>query len=159
MYACVARPVKNEEINANPKARESVEVEWARLRAVGKHGCWDEKNPRPKVEVMAEAQKGNRTVHFGKLMELCVEKNYDIPGQSKFKGRVVYRGDCVKDEWGDQAIFKDIAQCPATLEAAKVGDLIACLPGCAGQQGDATQAFPQAEFKGTETWISLPRTR
>ena len=69
-------------------------------------------------------------------------KNHEIAGQSKFKGRVVHRGDAVKDEWGNWAIFKEITQCPATLEGAKVADMISCLPGCWGEQGDATQAFP-----------------
>ena len=43
---------------------------------------------------MAEARRLGKKVHFGKLMELCVEKNHDIPDQAKFKVRVVYRGDC-----------------------------------------------------------------
>ena len=108
---------------------------------------------------MSEARESGRPVHFGKLMELCVEKNSDIPGQGKYKLRVVYRGDCVKDEWGGNAIFKDITQCPAILESAKIADMVSCLPGCTGQQGDANQAFPQALFKGTETWIEIPRSR
>ena len=55
---------------------------------------------------MSEARESGRPVHFGKLMELCVEKNSDIPGQGKYKLRVVYRGDCVEDEWGVNAILK-----------------------------------------------------
>merc|ERR1712198_295248 len=78
-YACVARPVPHAEFVANPKAIEASELEWGRLRAVGRTGCWDETNPR----VMAEARDSGRTVHFGKLMELCVEKTSDIPGQGK----------------------------------------------------------------------------
>ena len=40
-----------------------------------------------------------------------------------------------------------------------MADMVSCLPGCTGQQGDANQAFPQAVFKGIETWIEIPRSR
>ena len=93
-YACVARPVPHAEFVANPKAIEAAELEWGSLRALGKMGCWDELRPRDKAEVMSEARESGRTVHFGKLMELCVEKNSDILGQGKYKVRVVYQGDC-----------------------------------------------------------------
>ena len=158
-YACVARTVSHNEMIRTPAAMEAAEVEWGRLRNVGKHGCWDESKPRDKDELIAEARASDRKIHLGKLMELCVEKNHDIPSQAKFKVRVVYRGDCVKDEWGQAALFRDLTSCPATLEAAKVADLISKLDGCSGEQGDAMQAYPQAEFKGTETWIELPRNR
>ena len=90
-------------------------------------------------------------------MELRVEKNYDIPDQAKFKGRLVFRGGDVKDENNNYAIFKDMASCPATLEASKTVDAYACAPNHAGQQADAQQAYTQAAFKGTETWIFLPK--
>ena len=47
-----------------------------------------------KAEVRSEARESGRRVHFGKLKELCVEKNSDILGQGKYKVRVVYWGDC-----------------------------------------------------------------
>ena len=36
-------------------------------------------------------------------------------------------------------------------------DAYSCVHGNAGQQADAQQAYTQATFKGTETWIFLPR--
>ena len=42
-------------------------------------------------------------------MELCIEKNYDIPDQAKCKLRLVFRGDDVKDEAGQYAMFKDMS--------------------------------------------------
>ena len=93
-YACVARPVSHAEFAANPKAIEAAEIEWGRLRAVGKTGCWDELHPRDKAEVMSEARYSGRTVQFGKLMEICVERNSDTLGQGQYKVRVVHWGDC-----------------------------------------------------------------
>ena len=37
--AAVARPVCKDEFRSNPKAKASVDVEWAKLRAVGDRGC------------------------------------------------------------------------------------------------------------------------
>ena len=142
----------------NPKAEASVQAEWDKLRNAGEKGCWGETAVREHSELMAEIDATpGRKVHFGAVMELCVEKNYDIPDQAKFKGRLVFRGDDVRDETGQHAIFKDMASCPATLEASKMVDAYSCVHGNAGQQADAQQAYTQATFKGTETWIFLPR--
>ena len=146
-YACVARPVPYSEMRTKPAAHKVMQAEWDRLRAVGKHGVWNESAVRPKQEVIDEARLKGKKIQIGQLM-VCVEKNHDIPGQSKYKGRVVYRGDCVKDEWGQLALFKDMASCPATLEAAKIADMISCAPGCKGEQADAQQAYTQALFQG-----------
>ena len=43
-----------------------------------------------------------------------------LDNQSKFKGRVVYRGDCVKDEWGDAAVFKDITNAQRPLRRQRL---------------------------------------
>ena len=83
-HTCVAWPVSHAEFAANPKAIEAAEVEWGRLGAVGKTGCWDELHPRDKAVVMSEARESGKTVHSGKLMEICVEKNSDILGQGKY---------------------------------------------------------------------------
>ena len=64
----------------------------------------------------------------------------------------------MKDQNWDVAMFKELSSAPAALEAAKFGDLIACLPGNSGQMADATQAYTQAYLKGTETWVELPDT-
>ena len=40
--AAVARPVRKDEFRSNPKAKAFVDVEWAKLRAVGDRGCWHE---------------------------------------------------------------------------------------------------------------------
>ena len=140
-YACVARDVPMAERRSNPKAKAALKLEWDRLRKAGGTGCWDEKRVREYDDVVAEVRAQGRKAHFGTIFELCVEKNYDIPGASKFKGRVVYRGNDVKDEKGNVALFKDMASCPATLEGASICDANAFLPGRSSQQADAEQAY------------------
>ena len=60
----VARPVGRKEIETNPTAKASVDAEWAKLR---KRQTWDESKPREKQDVVREAKKDNRTIHFGHI--------------------------------------------------------------------------------------------
>ena len=84
-YACVARDVPHWERRQNPKAEASVAAEWTKLRTAGSKGCWDEAAVREYDDLKAEISTSGRKVHFGYVMELCVEKNYDIPGKQSSK--------------------------------------------------------------------------
>ena len=54
-------------------------------------------------------------------------------------------------------MFQELGSNPATMGASKACDCFAPLVGNAGGQADATAAYTQAELKGTETWVELPR--
>ena len=58
----------------------------------------------------------------------------------KYKGRVVLRGDIVKDDSGSYAVFTEQGSSASQMTAAKVMDIISRLPGCAGQAADAVSA-------------------
>ena len=48
----------------------------------------------------SKEQKRGHPVHFAKLMDFCHLKNAELePKLEKYKGRVVLRGDIVKDEF------------------------------------------------------------
>ena len=50
-------------------------------------------------EVIEEARNKGRKVHFASLLDLCHLKNSELEPQcQKYKGRIVLRGDIVKDE-------------------------------------------------------------
>ena len=51
-----------------------------------------------------------------------------------YKGRVVLRGDIVKDDSGSFAVFTEQGSSAPQMTAAKVMDIISRLPGCAGQE-------------------------
>ena len=51
----------------------------------------------------------------------------------KYKGRVVLRGDIVKDDSGSYAVFTEQGFSASQMTAAKIMDIISRLPGCAGQ--------------------------
>ena len=65
-------------------------------------------------------------MHFGSLMELCHEKHSELPeSQRAYKGRVVFRGDQVRDESGFYAVFSEQGTSASHLAAAKFIDAIA----------------------------------
>ena len=158
-YACVARDVPPSERHL-PGPKEALEQEWQRLRDIGDKGCWDEGDPHEFEELAAKYHNEGRTAHFGRIFEICVEKNSHLPKDDparKYKGRVVYQGNNVTDQYGRAAIFEELSSCPATMAASKACDLVACLPDNDGQQSDAAMAYTQAPFLGTETWVLVPR--
>ena len=58
-----------------------------------------------KKEVIAEARNEGTTVHFASLMDICHLKNSEL--EPKYKGRVVLRGDIVKDDSCSYAVFTE----------------------------------------------------
>ena len=102
---------------------------------------------KSKKEVIKEAQKNNNKVHFASLMDICHLKNAELEPQfQKYKGRVVLRGDIVKDDSGSYAVFTEQGSSASQMTAAKVMDVIARLPGCAGQAPDAISAYTQVKM-------------
>ena len=63
----------------------------------------------------------------------------------KYKGRVVLRGDIVKDDSGSYAVFTGQGSSASQMTAAKVMDIISRLPGCSGQAADAVSVFSQVK--------------
>ena len=160
--ACAARSVTKSEMLTHPKAKAAMQLEWDRLRAQGDHGVWDESKVMEWDEVKRGAIRDKKTVHLGRIFELCFEKHPELPESNKlrkFKGRVVFQGNEVKDQSWNAAVFQEISSCPATMEAAKAADCYGLIEGHIVMQADAEQAYTQALFKGTPTWVSVPRHR
>ena len=111
----------------------------------------------------AEAKAKGANVHFARLFSICPAKHWEIPGKRKWKARTVCQGNNVRDENGLAAMFAGAASSASHIEASKLLDAVAMLPGCAGEQSDAVSAYTQAKLYGdgrigkTETWIELPR--
>ena len=156
--AAVARPVRKDEFRSTPKAKAFVDVEWAKLRAVGDRGC------RPsevqcKRKLLAQHRQKNK-YHWGRVFALCVEKGSELDSTDpnrKFKGRVVFQGNNVKDENYDWALFAELGSSPCTMQAGKIADAIGLLDGNRAEFSDAEAAYTQAKLKGIETFIELPK--
>ena len=82
-----------------------------------------------KPKVKAEPIRKCQTMHFGSLMALYHEKNSQLPPDKRsYKGRVVCRGDTVKDESGNLALFNEQGAGASQMSAAKLLDAIARMP-------------------------------
>ena len=87
-------------------ADDAVKLEWNKLE---KKGCWDPDEVRSLRDVMAEAIADDKDIHIGSLHELCVEKGSELSVghiNRKYKGRVVFLGDRVRDAYGQAAVFE-----------------------------------------------------
>ena len=60
-----------------------------------------------------EARTSGAKVHFASLMDICHLKNAELDTKhQKYKGRVVLRGDVVKDDSGSYAVFTEQGSFP-----------------------------------------------
>jgi hypothetical protein len=157
--AAVARPVSKSEVRSNPKAEAALVKEWDALR---KAMSWDEAHVREWSAVAKEARDHNKKAHVGRIFEICVEKGSELPPgdpNRKFKGRVVFQGNQVRDQNFDYAMFDDLGSAPATMAAAKAADAFGIFEGHTIEQADAEQAYIQSKLGGTPTWVRLPPER
>ena len=128
-----------------PAAKAAVDKEWVKLE---KFSAWNLTKVRSKKEVIDEARTTGANVHFASWMDKCHLKNAELEAKhQKYKGRVVLRGDIVKDDSGSYAVFTEQGSSASQMTAAKVMEIISRLPGCAGQAADAVSAYTQVKWK------------
>ena len=97
--AMVARPVQGKEKRENIDAMKALKKEWDRLRAIK---TWDEDNPEEYWTVLKRLRGQGKHGNFARIFDICVEKNSELNADDirrKYKGRVVYGGHRVWDEW------------------------------------------------------------
>ena len=124
-----------------PAAKAAVEKEWEKLENIS---AWDMTKVRSKKRWRTKDAK----VHFASLMDICHLKNAELETKhQKYKGRVVLRGDIVKDDSGSYAVFTEQGSSVSQMTAAKIMDIMSRLPGCAGQAIDAVSACTQVVMK------------
>ena len=103
--------------------------------------AWQQTKVRNKSAVIAEARTKGHTVYFASFMDICHLKNSEVEPQfQKYKGRVVLRGDIVKDDSGSCAAFTEQGSSASQMTTAKVMDITSRLPGCLAQAADAVSS-------------------
>ena len=135
-----------------PAAKAAVDKEWEKLEKIS---AWNLTKVRSKKEVIDDARTSGANVHFASLMDICHLKHAEFASlmvichlkhaeleakHQKYKGRVVLRGDIVKDDSGSYAVFTEQGSSASQMTAAKIMDIISRLPGCDGQAADAVTA-------------------
>ena len=151
-----------------PAANAAVDKEWEKLEKIS---AWNLTFVKSKKKVIDEARTSGATVHFASLMDICHLKNAELEAKhQKYKGRVVLRGDIVKDDSGSYAVFIEQGSSASQMTAAKIMDIISRLLGCDGQAADAVSAcYTQVKMEDVhkllkikksecpDIWIRLPR--
>ena len=118
-----------------PDANAAVDEEWKKLE---KLPAWQLDKVKSKKEVILEAQRDKKKVHFATLMDISHLKKAELESNyQKYSGRVVLRGDIVKDDFGAYAVFIEQGS-----SASQTTAVIARLLDCAGQAADAVIRHP-----------------
>ena len=86
-------------------AAKAVDKEWEKLEKISASNLTKVKS---KKQVIDEARTSGVTVHFASLMDICHLKNAELEAKhQQHKGRVVLRGDIVKDDSLSYAVFTE----------------------------------------------------
>ena len=137
-----------------PAAKAAVDKEWETLEKIS---AWNLTKVRSKKEVIDEGRTTGAKVHFASLMDICHLKNAELETEhQKYKGRVVLRGDIVKDDSGSNAVLTEQGSSASQMTAAKVVDIISRLPGCDGQAADAISAYTQVKMEHVPKYLKIP---
>ena len=137
-------------------AKAVVDKEWEKLEKIP---AWDLTKVRSKKKVMDEARTEGAKVHFASLMDICHLKNAELEAKhQKYKGRVVRRGDIVKEDSGFYAVFTEQGSSASQMTAAKVMFFISRLPGCAGQAADAVSVETQGKMGYAPKLLKIPKS-
>ena len=137
-------------------AKSAVEKECEKLEKIP---AWQLTKVRNKKEVIDKAGNKGRKVHLASLMDLCDLKSSELEPQfQKYKGRVVLRGDTVKDDSGSYAVFTKQGSSASQMTAAKVMDIVSSHPGCSGQPADGVSAYTQIKMEDAPTLLKIPKS-
>ena len=139
-----------------PAAKAAVAKKWEKLEKISAVNLTKVKS---KKMVIDEARASGATVHFASSMDICHLKNAELEAKhQKYKGRVVLRGDIVKDDSGSYAVFTEQGSSASQMTAAKIMDIISRLPGCDGQAADAVSAYTQVKMEDDQKLLKIPKS-
>ena len=153
-FAAVTKLLSRAEMLADPAALKAVQDEARGLEAAG---TWDLESVREYADVKAEAQRSGISVHFGQLMAIASIKFWELAKRlQKTKGRIVYRGDCAKDENGAAAVYQELGANPTSVQGLNACIAYGSAPGHICTAADAVKAYVQSFLKSKhKTWIEL----
>ena len=72
---------------------------------------------------------------------------------------VALRGDIAKDDTGAYSVFTEQGSSASQMTAAKVVDVLARLPECAGHAADAVSAYTQVKMEDAPRLLTIPKSK
>ena len=92
------------------KGIQAVRKEAEGLRA---NDTWDDSSVRLVSTLKSEARRDGIEIKLAEVLTLCGIKHHELePEHWKYKGRICYRGDIVKDAWNNILMFEETATTP-----------------------------------------------
>ena len=110
------------------EARNAYWKEWENLES---KEVWNWDTLCEWDDVSSKARSKGEEIHFGYLFGFIVVKGDEYPKgdpRRRWKYRVVFQGNEVKDQDWNVALFQDMATAPATLEASRIANCYSCFP-------------------------------
>jgi len=155
MTAMVTRLLDRSETLSNPEAIKAIRKEADGLLS---KGTWDIKTVMEQRHLLQKARKNGEKLHLGSLMTICSEKFAEMDAALRvLKGRVVFRGDCTKDQDGTAAVFQNLTASPTSITSANANIAYGRIPGNKTSSADAVKAYVQALLKAKNpTWVKIP---
>ena len=151
--AFVTRNLSRSEWLQDPKGLKAVLDEAQGLRG---NRTWDDGSVTTLENLKNQAKQLGITVHIASLHTLCGVKHWEQPIEKhKYKGRIVYRGDLIRNESDELVLYADTATTPTALVALNLALFFGACEHNSISLSDAVQAFLQAPLE-EETWVLVP---
>eukprot|EP00435_Cladocopium_sp_Y103_P056347 s1336_g19.t1 len=118
------------------------------------NGTWDDESVIPVTELRRKARQKGEKMKIAEVLTLCGIKHHEMsPEHHRYKGRIVYRGDAIRDEHHQYVLFEDTATTPTALAALNLTLWFGCMTTlyCA----DCIQAYLHCDLDD-KTWVILP---
>ena len=110
-----------------------------------------------KADLIAKSKADKKPIVMGDLLPTCSIKHWENPALHKYKGRICFRGDNAKDEYGIAAVYQDLGASPAGIFDINSNIAWGCCPGNVTTASDALKAYLQALLLTTDaTWVAIP---
>lgn len=155
VLATIHKLLTRDEMHSDPKAIQAIKDEGAGVRA---KEVWLDSSVMEKSERLALAKSKGKTIHMAEVMPIASIKFWESPDKRKYKGRLVFRGDQVKDTWGGAAQFGAMYSTPTNTQAINLAVYYGLLKGHKLAAADCTRAFLQALLlMDEETYVVLPK--
>ena len=140
-----------------PDAKAAVDKEWEKLE---KLPAWQMTKAKSKREVILEARRDKkespRCYTDGHLSSQNCRARAEI---SSIQRTSRARRGIVNDDSGSYAVCTEQGSSASQMTAAKVMDVIARLPGCAGRAADAVSASTQVRKEGAPKLLKILRSK
>ena len=152
-HAFVTKNLSRSEWMNDERGLKAVQDEADGLR---RNHTWDDASVTTLGNLRQQAKASGNSVKVAALHVLCGIKHFEQPCDAwKYKGRIVYRGDQIRNESNELVLYADTATTPTALVALNLALFYGSCEYNAISLSDAIQAFLQAPIE-EETWIIIP---